>query len=333
MEVVMSESAIKHVTIPGVRLHLRRGDPDMLWVNGQNLLLLNRTAADFVETFIDVMGGYSDNLDADRFKQDIAARMKQKYPEVPDEILIRDFDNIYGTLLNVGQGSCPVSEIKMETRETDPKLWKAPPRMDLALTYSCNNNCFFCYTGGPRKERELSTAQWKKVLDKLWDSGIPQVVFTGGEPTLRNDLIELVDHAQQFVTGLITNGRKLTALAPELHRVSLDYVQVSLESHLPEVHDRMVGVNGAWQETCDGIRGAIASGLEVITNTTLTKDNIAVFPDLIRTGPSLGLKIMACNTIICSGRGACSKQNAEVPLAELKSTLARALEAANQAGI
>ncbi|MBP1706785.1 MAG: hypothetical protein H6Q39_509 [Chloroflexi bacterium] len=59
----------------------------MLWVNGQNLLLLNRTAADFVETFIDVMGGYSDNLDADRFKQDIAARMKQRYPEVPNEIL------------------------------------------------------------------------------------------------------------------------------------------------------------------------------------------------------------------------------------------------------
>jgi radical SAM protein with 4Fe4S-binding SPASM domain len=259
--------------------------------------------------------------------------MKRRYPEVPNEILIKDFDNIYGTLLDVGKGSCPVSEIKMETKETDPKLWKAPPRMDLALTYNCNNNCFFCYTGGPRKGQELSTAEWKTVLDKLWDSGIPQVVFTGGEPTLRNDLIELVDYARQFVTGLITNGRKLAALAPELHRVSLDYVQVSLESHLPEVHDRMVGVNGAWQETCDGIRGAIASGLEVITNTTLTKDNIALFLDLIKTGPSLGLKVMACNTIICSGRGACSKQNSEVPLAELKSTMSRALEAANKAGI
>jgi radical SAM protein with 4Fe4S-binding SPASM domain len=333
MEVAMSESAIKHVTIPGLRLHLRRGDPGMLWVNGQNLLLLNRTASDFVETFIDVMGGYTDNLDANRFKQDIAARMKQKYPEAPKEMLIKDFDYIYGTLLEVGKGSCPISEIKMETKETDPKLWKAPPRMDLALTYNCNNNCFFCYTGGPRRGRELSTAEWKTVLDKLWDSGIPQVVFTGGEPTLRDDLVELVDHAQQFVTGLITNGRKLAALAPELYRVSLDYVQVSLESHLPQVHDRMVGVNGAWKETCDGVRGAIASGLEVITNTTLTKDNIEIFPDLIQTGPSLGLKIMACNTIICSGRGACSKQNSEVPLPELKSTMSRALEAANKVGI
>ncbi len=305
----------------------------MLWVNGQNLLLLNRTAADFVETFIDVMCGYADNLDANRFKQDIAARMKQRHPEVPDEILIRDFDYIYGTLLDVGKGGCPISEIGMGTRETDPKLWKAPPRMDLALTYDCNNNCFFCYTGGPQTGRELSTVEWKAVLDKLWDSGIPQVVFTGGEPTLRNDLVELVDHAQQFVTGLVTNGRRLAALAPELHSVSLDYVQVSLESHLPEVHDRMVGANGAWKETCDGIRGAIASGLEVITNTTLTKDNIALFPQLIETGPSLGLSVMACNTIICSGRGICSKPDSEVPLAELRSTMFRALEAADKAGI
>ena len=329
----MSETAIKHVTIPGLRLHLRRGDPDMLWVNGQNLLLLNRTAADFVETFIDVMCGYSDNLNADRFKQDIAARMHQRYPEVPNEVLTRDFDYIYGTLLEVSRGNCPVSDVKLETRETDPKLWKAPPRMDLALTYSCNNNCFFCYTGGPRKVQELSTADWKNALDKIWESGIPQVVFTGGEPTLRADLVELVDHARQFVTGLITNGRKLAKLAPELHQVSLDYAQVSLESHLPELHDRMVGVTGAWQETCDGIRGAIASGLEVITNTTLTKDNIEFLPDLIKIGPALGLKIMACNTIICSGRGACSKQNSEVPLDQLKSTISRALEAADKAGI
>jgi sulfatase maturation enzyme AslB (radical SAM superfamily) len=250
----------------------------MLWVNGQNLLLLNNTAADFVEAFIDVMCGYTDNLDADRLKRDVASRMQQKYPKVPAEVLIKDFDNIYGTLLEVGKGNCPISEIKLETKETDPKLWKAPPRMDLALTYNCNNNCFFCYTGGPRKGRELNTAEWKQVLDKLWSSGIPQVVFTGGEPTLREDLVELVDHAQQFVTGMVTNGRKLASLAPDLKRVSLDYVQVSLESHLPEIHDKMVGVNGAWKETCDGIRQAVASGLEVITNTTLTRDNVSQDP-------------------------------------------------------
>jgi radical SAM protein with 4Fe4S-binding SPASM domain len=329
----MPESKIQHVTVPGLRLHLRRGDPNMLWVNGRDLLIINNTAADVIEAFIEVMSQYTQTLDAGRFKQEIAVRMQKKYPQAPTEVLIKDFDNIYGSLQQIGQGDCPISEGKLETKETNPRLWTAPPRMDLALTYRCNNNCYFCYTGGPQPKPELSTADWKKALDTLWQNGIPQVVFTGGEPTLREDLVELVDHAQEFVTGLVTNGRKLPALAPDLKRVSLDYVQVSLESHLPAIHDRMVGVTGAWQETTAGIRAAVAAGLEVITNTTLTKDNLAVFPELIANGPSLGLKTMACNTLICSGRGTCSRRENGVSMEELKTGLSKALNAAHKAGI
>jgi radical SAM protein with 4Fe4S-binding SPASM domain len=329
----MTISRIKHVTVPGIRLHLRRGDPNMLWVNGQNLLLVNRTAADFIEAFIEVMSGYRQDLDTGKFKDGIVSVMQKKYPKVPADVLIKDFDNIYGSLLDVAKGNCPISEVNLETKETEPKLWAAPPRMDLALTYRCNNNCYFCYTGGPHKMAELKTKDWKKVLDKLWDSGIPQVVFTGGEPTLRPDLVELVDHAREFVTGLVTNGRKLAGLAADLHRVSLDYAQVSLEAPTAELHDRMVGATGAWQETCDGIRAGLKSGLEVITNTTLTTDNMAAFPDLIKTGANLGLKVMACNTLICSGRGIVAREDTEVKIDDLKATLTRALAAADKASI
>jgi len=168
----------------------------MLWVNGQDLLLLNNTAAEFIEAFIEVMSHHRDNLDAGEFKHEIAHRMRQRYPRVPPEVLIRDFDNIYGTLLEISKGSCPMCEMSLETRETDPRRWTAPPRMDLALTYSCNDNCYFCYTGGPRKVTELSTVDWEKAIDKLWDSGVPQIVFTGGEPTLRGDLVQLVEHSR-----------------------------------------------------------------------------------------------------------------------------------------
>ena len=230
----MIDSKIQHVTVSGLRLHLRRGNPDMLWVNGQDLLLVNKTAAEFIETFIVVMSRYSNNLDPTLFKQEIASIMKGKYPQVPVETLIRDFDTIYGTLLQVSQGKCPISDVKLNTKETNPKLWTAPPRMDLALTYSCNNNCYFCYTGGPQKVEELNTGDWKKIIDKLWQNGVPQIVFTGGEPTLRNDLVELIEYSKEFVTGLVTNGRRLASLSPDLNRAELDYVQVSLESHLPE---------------------------------------------------------------------------------------------------
>jgi hypothetical protein len=59
----MFESKIKHVTVSGLRLHLRRGEPNMLWINGQDLLLLNNTASEFIEIFIEVMSGYREKLD------------------------------------------------------------------------------------------------------------------------------------------------------------------------------------------------------------------------------------------------------------------------------
>ena len=167
----MSYSRIKHITIPGLRLHLRRGEPNMLWVNGQNLLLLNDTAADFIETFIEVMANHPESLDVNRFKAELVARMNQKYPKAPADVLLRDFDNIYGNLLEIGKGSCPISEVKLDTREINPQKWTAPPRMDLALTYRCNNNCYYCYTGGPQKVSELDTANWKRAIDTLWDNG------------------------------------------------------------------------------------------------------------------------------------------------------------------
>ena len=305
----------------------------MLWVNGQNLLMVNNTAAEFIEAFIDVMWGHHDKLDPSEFKHSIVSRMRKKYPKVPADILTRDFDNIYGSILEVAGGACPISDVNLETKGTGPTLWTAPPRMDLALTYRCNNNCYFCYTGGPQRVRELGTKDWKKVLDKIWDSGVPQVVFTGGEPTLRDDLVQLIDHAQEFVTGMVTNGRRLTKLAKDLRRVSLDYVQVSLEAPGAEVHDAMVGVPGAWKETCDGIGAALGAGLEVITNTTLTSDNVASFPELIGKGSELGLKMMACNTLICSGRGTVAREGKEVPLDVIKATLKHALDVARDVGI
>jgi radical SAM protein with 4Fe4S-binding SPASM domain len=305
----------------------------MLWVNGQDLILLNHTAAEFVEAFIEVMSHHHDELDIGSFKQEIATLMNRRYPQVPTDVLIKDFDAIYGSLLQISQGSCPAVEMNLEPRATDPKLWTAPPRLDLALTYRCNNNCYFCYTGGPHKVKELKTADWKKIIAKLWDSGIPQIVFTGGEPTLRDDLIELIEHSKEFVTGLVTNGRKLVSLAKALNRAELDYVQISLESHLPEVHDKMVGVPGAWQETRDDIEAALKNDLSIVTNTTLTQDNLTLFPDLIKYGAALGLKMMACNTLICSGRGTCSKKDSGISMEELKSVLSKAVAVAQEVGI
>jgi radical SAM protein with 4Fe4S-binding SPASM domain len=312
---------------------LRNGNPSMLWINGRDLLLLNETAGKFIEAYIDIMKHHHDAVDKGAFKQEIVKHMQKSYPRVPADVLIRDFDNIYGKLTEVSKGACPLQEMSLESQETDPKQWTAPPRVDLAMTYNCNNNCYFCYTGGPRKVNEINTKNWKRIISKLWDSGVPQIVFTGGEPTLRPDLIKLIEHSKEFVTGLVTNGRKLSSLAADLNKASLDYVQISWESHLPDVHDHMVGVKGAWQETKDGIEAVLKNNLSTITNTTLTKDNLMLFPDQIRAGAALGLKEMACNTLICSGRGTCSKQESGLTMEELKSELSKAVDVASGVGI
>ena len=82
--------------------------------------------------------------------------------------------------------------------------------MDMALTFRCQNDCVHCYAGGPHETPELSTEQWKTAIDKLSDVGVFILTFTGGEPTLREDLPELLLYAQNkgMVTGLISNGRQ-----------------------------------------------------------------------------------------------------------------------------
>jgi MoaA/NifB/PqqE/SkfB family radical SAM enzyme len=137
--------------------------------------------------------------------------------------------------------------------------------MDLALTYRCNNDCSHCYNGRERTFPERDTTYWKSILDRLWALGIPHIVFTGGEPTLRDDLPELIAHAESLgqIAGLNTNGRRLAS--PEFLRslieAGLDHLQVTVESSDAQVHDLIVGRRGALAQTVRGLRNALPTSL------------------------------------------------------------------------
>jgi radical SAM protein with 4Fe4S-binding SPASM domain len=153
--------------------------------------------------------------------------------------------------------------------------------------------------------KEIPTEQWKAILKRIWDAGIPHVTFTGGEPTLRDDLPDLIQYAEELglITGLLTNGRHLADAdyVRRLRERGLDHVQITLESHDPAVHDAMVGAEGAFPETVRGIQNCIAEGLYTLTNTTLTKKNAAGIADTVAFLASLGLKTFASNSIIHTG--------------------------------
>lgn len=205
-------------------------------------------------------------------------------------------------------GACPIHELELETTMPFSAKLAAPYRMDLALTYRCNNDCHHCYNARARSFPQMETKEWKRVIDRVWDLTIPHIVFTGGEPTLREDLPNLIAYAEQkgLITGLNTNGRRLRQ--PEyvktLVDAGLDHVQITLESHLPEIHDDLVNCRGAWNQTSEGIHNVLQTRLFVMTNTTLLEPNCQYLDGLLDYLSDMGVPTIGLNSLIYSGKGA-----------------------------
>jgi radical SAM protein with 4Fe4S-binding SPASM domain len=290
------------------RVHLRV-DADgsgVLLINANRVLHLNPTA---------VLMAY---LILQKIPHEQALRVIRKTYSVNAAQAQNDLQtfNLQLTELIRPDGACPLHELELETTAPFSARPSAPYRMDLALTYRCNNDCAHCYNVRPPSpvgrgaggEGELSTDEWKRVLDRTWELGIPHIIFTGGEPTLRSDLPELVAYAQAKgqVTGLNTNARRLSdpRFVQQLVDAGLDHVQITVESHDSEIHDHLVCAKGAWKQTIAGLQNVLATRLYVMTNTTLLQENspsLAATLDFLATQgvPTIGL-----NALIYSGRGA-----------------------------
>ncbi len=204
-------------------------------------------------------------------------------------------------------GVCPIHDLNLDITPPFSTSPSAPYRMDLALTYRCNNDCAHCYNARSREYPELSTKDWKCILDLLWEIGIPHIVFTGGEPTLRSDLPDLISYAEKNgqITGINTNGRRLSdpKYVDSLVDAGLDHVQITLESHDPVIHDGMVNSRGAWSQTTTGIRNVLESSLYVMTNTTMLTKNSPFLRETLEFLANLGVPTIGLNALIYSGRG------------------------------
>lgn len=239
---------------------------------------------------------------------EIVSRISQVF-QIPAEQAKKDVSAYIPTvegLIHPGD-ACPVCDFELEIKAPFSNRPSAPYRMDLAITYRCNNNCSHCYNARSRDFPEMSTSEWKKVLDLCWNIGIPHIIFTGGEPTLREDLPELIAYAQSLgqITGINTNGRRLSdsAYVQKLIQAGLDHVQITLESSNPDIHDRLVGHNGSWEETTAGIRNVVYSSLYMMTNTTLLRDNYHTLKNTICFLHDTGVRTVGINALIYSGRG------------------------------
>ena len=310
-----------------LQLRVESGGKGVLAINAKTVLYLNETAAAHVYCFMQGMP-----------TEKAVQRIRSIY-RVSEETVRNDHEKLLYAISTLAQTEqvCPISYLGVEKVEPFSQELSAPIRMDLALTFRCQNNCQHCYTGGPHETDEMDTESWKRAIDKMKELGIFIATFTGGEPTLREDLPELISHAQKIgiVTGLVTNGRKLKdrSFVSTLERAGLDFAQVTLESSKPEIHDRMTGAKESWHETVEGIRNLIPTTIYTTTNTTLTKLNAGDFSETLNFIHGLGVKAFGCNGLIRSGKGPSFAAGNALKPDELKHILSKIQEKATHLGM
>ena len=298
-----------------LQLRIEQGGKGVMVINANTVLHLNESASAFAYYFMQGLP-----------EKEVVAKIRQMYRVKADKAKA-DYEKLVYTISTLAQTEKidPVTFLEIEKEEPFTYQYSAPLRMDMALTFRCQNDCIHCYAGGPHTTSELTNAQWKQVIDKLSEIGVFILTFTGGEPTLREDLPELLLYAQNkgMVTGLISNGRKLKdkEYVAELEKSGLDFVQITLESHKPSVHDLMTKTKGSWKETVTGIKNAVQSQIYVSTNTTLSKHNADDFLTTVDYIKELGVDAFGCNSLIYSGRAPDASNEFALSTDDLKTLL------------
>ena len=350
-------TCVRHLTLdpkgPGVvRIHMippreeTPAAPFLLLLNGAQLVPLNLSWAILLANLMDQLQAYEgQDLAEDQWEALLTAAVEEThrtYPRTKRQTLASDLHLMLTSLVAIAQGREPEAEVGLLSLSDYAPEMTAPHRMDLMVSamekdggWHCNQKCLHCYAAGqPMGETpELSTEQWKTALALLRKANIPQVTFTGGEPTLRSDLVELVQAAAWFVTRLNTNGRLLTPeLCAGLYEASLDSVQVTLYSAEGNIHNQLVGTNG-FNDTVQGIRNAVAAGLIVSVNTPLCSLNTH-YAETLRFAHSLGVRYVTCSGLIPSG-SACGQESRATALTpeQLTDILRQAVDTAEELGM
>ncbi|MFQ5613098.1 MAG: radical SAM protein, partial [Anaerolineae bacterium] len=178
------------------------------------------------------------------------------------------------------------------------------------ITRRCNLRCSHCYLDADARasgEGELTTAEGLRFIEQLGDlCPGAMLIFSGGEPLLRADLLDLISHAARrgLLPVLGTNGVLLSdEQARRLAAAGLAGVGLSLDSLNPERHDAFRGLPGAWRKTVAAMAACRRHGLAVQIHATATRDNYGEIPALIAFAAGQGAVAFNLFFLVCTGRG------------------------------
>ncbi|MBR2120614.1 MAG: pyrroloquinoline quinone biosynthesis protein PqqE [Afipia sp.] len=180
----------------------------------------------------------------------------------------------------------------LEQRKSRAEMFGIPLAVLAELTHRCPLQCPYC-SNPVELERggaELTTDEWKRVLSELAAIGVLQIHFSGGEPTARKDLVELVQHATDvgLYTNLITSAvlltkDKLAALAD----AGLCHVQISFQGSEQGVADRVAGLKDAHAKKIEAAGWTRELGLPLTVNAVMHRQNLFQLADIIQMAVDL----------------------------------------------
>ena len=175
------------------------------------------------------------------------------------------------------------------------------------MTRACNLKCIHCYAHAVErsKDRELTTEEAQTMIDDLSAFGAPVILFSGGEPLIRRDLVTLAHYAvdKGMRAVISTNGTLITKeKARELKDVGLSYVGVSLDG-MEEVNDRFRGKKGAFKDAMSGIRNCQDVGLKVGLRFTVNRMNADEVPRIFDLIEESDIPRACFYHLVYAGRG------------------------------
>jgi len=174
-------------------------------------------------------------------------------------------------------------------------------------TRRCNLHCAHCYSDSKDREYpgELTTAEGRRLIGELAEFGVPTVLFSGGEPLMRADLLELAAATREagMRTVLSTNGTLLDAdAARDVAAAGFSYVGVSIDG-IGRRHDKLRGKRGAFEAALGGIRAARAAGLRTGVRFTIHRLNRPELGSIFELAEREGVNRLCVYHLAYAGRG------------------------------
>ena len=180
----------------------------------------------------------------------------------------------------------------LESRGSTAETYGIPLAVLAELTHRCPLSCPYC--SNPleleRASGELTTAEWKKILTELAEIGVLQIHFSGGEPTARKDLVELVQHASDagLYTNLITSAVLLTRdRLRDLADAGLCHVQISFQGSEPAIADRVGGLKDGHRKKIEVAKWTRELELPLTVNAVMHRQNLHQLSDIIQMAVDL----------------------------------------------